>query len=259
MQEKQICWKRYMYIICGYLLVFILLVSYMTWARYQRTVEGKMNFPEAKGFTASMELGGTLDISSRLTDLLPSTRGDEGGKYLDFTVLNSSPVPDAEGTGSEGRVVSETDLDFSLCIYSTGNLPLELRLVELGQDDVPEGPVYTAERSLAANSKTWGERYQYHFPSAPSSGNGTVEKRFQLEAGAERQKRFRIYFDWAGDGIGEAETSVSRDLLADAISEAYKKEVELMEIRSVVSAQPEKASYDTAPTAAAPGGEQKNQ
>ena len=253
MQERQICFKRYGYIICGYLLVFALLLSYVTWARYQRVIEGRIKFPEAKGFTASMEVGGALDVTSQLSNLLPSTKGDTTDKYLDFIVRNSSLSAGEDGADAGTRIVSETALEFTICVYSTGNLPLELRMVELDGDS-PVGQIYTAWRTLAASDKTWGERYLYHFPVAAASGRGTVEQRFTLDAGEEKQRTFRIYFDWAS---GEDALSQPGDLQgqpADFVSEVYKKEVELMEIRSVVSAQPETPSYDTVPTVAVPGG-----
>lgn len=205
--------KTWFVMVC-YLIILAVAATCFTWARYVMSMEGEVYLPQAKSFTASMKLDESLGVA--VDELLP---GMNSTKSMNFTILNSSKTVD--DTQTETTVISETPLDYTIVVYGTGNLPLELTLSN------EAGETYVGERRLAV-SDALGAGYQYAFTSMDTG----LEAVFSLEGGVADQETFTIEFDWSEDST----TATYSNGAYLSSSERYQKEIETLEIRAVIVA-----------------------
>ena len=214
--------KKLRFIVVCNVIILALCATFFTWARYVINLDGETYLPTAKSFTASIALGESVGVS--VDQLLPGASDETNS--MTFTILNSKTV-EAESTElSSTTVVSETALEYTIHIYSTGNLPLSLTLA------TEDGSKYIGERNLAVTDGL-KEGYQYQFNTVDEDGTDTgLEAVFELDGGTEDQETFTLYFAW-----GEDSDTASLDN-ADGMSshERYQKEVEVIEIRSIIVA-----------------------
>lgn len=142
-----------------YLSLACTLVMGVTYARFSSQVTGT-----AAARTAAVALGSSLDLSGHLKGLKP---GDT--KELTFDVTNFSGT----GTGSD-KLVSEVAQEYSITIYTTGNLPLKYEIIY-------------------SNSSTAADVGSY---VTPSEGDSNIWTGGFLPTGAEAAHRYTLKVTW---------------------------------------------------------------
>lgn len=194
-------------ILSGYLMLILLLLIGFSLARYQRTIKGRVTMPKAKSFQASLLLGGDpVDASLNLSGITPGdTLGTDGtsGYFLKFTVTN---------TGERQEDLSDLPLSYTIVVNTTDTLPLDMAIKD------SDGTVYRSKCTLL-------EGAVYRFYDADGK-----EKKFTIDEETAAQKEYTLYMGWT-DTAGSNGQTYRGD-------ESLGKEVELLEIRAAISAQP---------------------
>lgn len=194
------------FIVVCYIIVVILLILLFTWAKYVKDISGVTNMPEAKGFMASIQLGSDTSevISITLEDLLPGSSSDIDGNAVEFMVTNAD---------EDEVVISDMPLEYKISVYTTGNIPLGLNLVCIDEDG--NEVVYEGERVIWT-SENLGEGYKYDFYTTED-----LITEFRLDGAVLDTQQFELQYTWlSGEGY---------------VSENMQKEIELIEIRAVVT------------------------
>ena len=230
-------WKKKLFIAGAYLAVSFALLILVSYGQYRIRVEGAAYMPEAAGIEASLELdknlAATLNCGSYLTDLQP---GDSARTYasaystnegdatalnhkMQVTIKNSSTTTTGEGDDQTTTTVSsDLDLDYTLRIYSNpGRIPLQLIMID------GENNKYISKRQEDGK--------EYRFYKLTGNGNNetvsNTEASFTLKESNDDGDIYQIFVGW--DNTPENATS-----LTDA---AFRKEVELLELRAEVVAE----------------------
>lgn len=209
--------KKTAFILMCYGIVAILLILLFTWAKYVKDLSGVTNIPEVAGFTASISLGNDASVvSTALNGLLPGSSSETDEEVINFEINNYYTV-----SGTE-PVVSDLPLEYNITVYTTGNLPIDIYLIAYddtaGSTDTSEitYTTYTCERMLY-NSESLGDGYKYTFYTSDG-----YEATFKLDGDAEETAAFALGYEW--------------QTATGYVSENMQKEIELLEIRAVVSA-----------------------
>ncbi len=218
--------RKTWFIAACHLLILALCATCFTWARYAVMSDYQIYLPTAKSFTASI----ALDESTRVSvDSLVPGVVDENNK-MTFAISNSKTVEYDDGTTAD--VISEAPLEYTINVYSAGNLPLEMKLA-VGET------TYVGERHLAVTDGL-GEGYHYQFNIVDENGGDTgLEQTFYLDGGTLDEEDFTLSFYWSQDtavaGIVESGDDSANDEMLSS-HERYQKEIETIEIRAVVVA-----------------------
>ena len=227
--------RKKLFVAGGYLAVSFALLILVSYGQYRIKVEGEAYMPEAAGIEACLELdknlAATVDFGSYLTDLQP---GDSARTYasdystdmtdatalnhkMRVTIKNSSTTTTGEGNNRVTTTVeSDLDLDYTLRIYSNpGRIPLQFIMIN-------------GDNRYISKRQENGKEYRF-YELTEDGNNETVsntEASFTLEESNDDGNIYQIFVGW--DNTPEKATS-----LTDA---AFRKEVELLELRAEVVA-----------------------
>lgn len=197
------------FIVICYVVVIILLSLLFTWAKYVQDISGETLIPEAKGFMASIYLGDeSVEVfSTTLEGLLPGSSSENDGQMIEFVISNSDET---------GTVISEIPIEYKISVYTTGNIPMDLNLVSIDEDGTEI--TYEGQR-VAWVSENLGDGYKYDFYITSDAGD--LEAEFALDGIELNEQQFELHYSWSSqDGY---------------VSENMQKEIELLEIRAVVT------------------------
>lgn len=211
--------KKTAFILMCYGIVAILLILLFTWAKYVKDLSGVTNIPEVAGFTASISLGNDASVvSTALNGLLPGSSSETDEEVINFRINNYYTISGADS------VVSDLPLEYNITVYTTGNLPIDIYLIAYDTAEAADTSdtteiaytTYTCERMLY-NSESLGNGYKYTFYNSDG-----YEATFELDGDAEETAAFALGYEW--------------QTATGYVSENMQKEIELLEIRAVVTA-----------------------
>lgn len=205
--------KKILFIVGGYIVVAILFILLFTVAKYTKDLDGETFIPQAKGFAATLELGDENGLSKTVGDLLPDTTATE---KVAFQVSNYEAENLSEGNPT-AQNPSESKLEYTITVLTAGNLPLDMDLIQVNEDGTET--TYTGLRMLNV-SDTLGEGYRYTFYD-----DDDLEAKFNMNNTSIETEKFQLKFHWKSN---TTEVQYS--------AESYQREIELLEIRTVVEA-----------------------
>lgn len=246
MSEKKSKKKQRFLILC-YLLLIIGIVLFFTWAKYEKTITGEVIFPDTTGFQASILLGESVDVSAQLSELLPGYSSGQSGKYIDFEVYNYN-----QSTQETLEAVTETNIAYYIVVNTGGNIPLELFLEPLDENGNSmtdsDGNTIRYQGVRETSSTTYSASgYSYTFYSNLETYK---EAEFYFGDTEKESQSFCLYFGW---GTQETvitttevdDTTITTETIVYYNDEQYMGEIELMEIRAVVTSDAPEANTIT--------------
>ena len=244
--------RKRLFIAAAYLLVVTGLLAYVTYGQYRIKISANVNMPTAATFEASIVLSPNeeegrgwaeedKDTDSHqllLAGLMPSddameyAKKEDANHHIELKVRNwyeekSDGNDETPGT----KVIAGVPLEYHIRINGTGCLPLEFVLVD------EDGNKYQSKATTDG-----AKQRSYKFYLASEEGDkvtlSETEALFKIgknKAGAldEVEKTMHIYVGWQS----ESDASSQSMAIKDFDSGAYRKEVERLEIRTVLTGE----------------------
>lgn len=238
--------RKKLFVAAAYLLVSAALLVLVSYGQFKIRIVGELDMPQAAVMQAQIDLAQSIEnhgtgLDQFLIDLLPddsasqfrtyAQEGEDSAYYqtavrhrIDVKIYNTAAKTNAGGEGEQVQTVTEsaeTDMRYTLRIYSENRLPMQFVLVDHQNGDKDY-----------LSKKIDGVYYFYDYTSETVDGVETRTETNELvfDLGADPSGTFNsytIYAGWDNTGLNADEIHALNDM-------SFRKEVELLELRADV-------------------------
>lgn len=236
-----------------FLSLTIILMTGLTLSRYEDKIDGYASIKPASFYAKLMADNTQHRLESKKEEFKAIDFGRESGnvsedssyalkmqlapglKYTDESKEESDvkavTVRFAVGNSNFAERKSEIPITYTLQVITTRNIPMEVKLVPLKDNEEDDTLTwkwdktrkFTSQAAKASLDDTIGNAYIYHFYNDGGEASGQ-EAEFSLDGTSERIHRYELQFRWKADPKYN--------------SAAYAKEIDVVEVRAFVKGDP---------------------